>query len=167
MLRVGFALLSDDRPFCGEVEPGGSGWGEEQSVPRAQTRALCKSSHGSASVWQLWKFIAIDFVISSLSIVSTRPLWWIARKLFLQSCFFNAPYTHSISWAQIYQCSIFYFYLSCSTHSHQNTCGNACENKPYHIVKYLYQSKLHKKSVCNVFSSHRWSHWKPLHVTVI
>lgn len=62
--------------------------GEEQSVPRAQTRALCKGSHGSASVWQLWKFIAIDFVISSLSIGSTRPLWWIARKLFLQSCFF-------------------------------------------------------------------------------
>ncbi len=60
-----------------------------------ERRALSDGSRGTAAVWQLGKFIAIDFVISSLSIVSTGSFWWIARKLFLQTCFFNLHLTHT------------------------------------------------------------------------
>lgn len=74
---------------------GEEGWGvegrreeEEEGVRDVRTRSRGDRSPGSPSVWQLWKFIAIDFVISSLSIGSTRAHWWIVRKLFLQSCFF-------------------------------------------------------------------------------
>lgn len=63
---------------------------EEEGVRIVGTRSLGDHSPGSPSVWQLWKFIAIDFVISSLSIGSTWAHWWIARKLFLQSCFFKS-----------------------------------------------------------------------------
>lgn len=66
---------------------GGGGVGGVQNV---RTRSLGDHSPGRSSVWQLWKFIAIDFVISSLSIGSTWAHWWIARKLFLQSCFFKS-----------------------------------------------------------------------------
>lgn len=99
----GGALLSANRALvgrwgCGREE----GWGsreeqgdEEEEVVAAgvrnvRTRSLGDHSPGSPSVWQLWKFIAIDFVISSLSIGSTWAHWWIARKLFLQSCFFKS-----------------------------------------------------------------------------
>lgn len=58
------------------------------------TRSLGDRSPGNPSVWQLWKFIAIDFVISSLSIRSTWAHWWIAGKLFLQSCFLFHPLLH-------------------------------------------------------------------------
>lgn len=61
----------------------------EEGVRNVRTRSVGDHSPGSSSVWQQWKFIAIDFVISSLSIGSTWAHWWIARKLFLQSCFFK------------------------------------------------------------------------------
>lgn len=85
-------LLSDSKAFgrqvWGAVERAELAIKEEVCVRNVRTRSLGDHSPGSPSVWQLWKFIAIDFVISSLSIRSTWAHWWIARKLFLQSCFF-------------------------------------------------------------------------------
>lgn len=90
----GGPLLSDNRALgrWGRGELGVEEHEEEEEkegVRNVGTRSLGDHSPGSPSVWQLWKFIAIDFVISSLSIGSTWAHWWIARKLFLQSCFFK------------------------------------------------------------------------------
>lgn len=88
MLMLG---LSDNRALVGRWgERRKERWeeGEAEGVQNVRTRSLGDHSPGSPSVWQLWKFIAIDFVISSLSIGSTWAHWWIARKLFLQSCCF-------------------------------------------------------------------------------
>lgn len=86
-----WTLLSDNRALVGRWgERRKERWeeGEVEGVQNVRTRSLGDHSPGSPSVWQLWKFIAIDFVISSLSIGSTWAHWWIARKLFLQSCCF-------------------------------------------------------------------------------
>lgn len=92
---------------------GEEGWGsrreeEEERVRNVRTRSLGDHSPGSPSVWQLWKFIAIDFVISSLSIGSTWAHWWIARKLFLQSCFFKStPPPRTTSCVLAVSCPLF------------------------------------------------------------
>lgn len=86
-----WTLLSDNRALVGRWgERRKERWeeGEAEGVQNVRTRSLGDHSPGSPSVWQLWKFIAIDFVISSLSIGSTWAHWRIARKLFLQSCCF-------------------------------------------------------------------------------
>lgn len=84
----GEASLSDTEVWTGGRE--GEMEGEGEGVRNVRTRSQGDGSPGSPSVWQLWKFIAIDFVISSLSIGSTWAHWWIARKLFLQSCFLKS-----------------------------------------------------------------------------
>lgn len=106
--------LSDGRAFgrqvrwWGLVSRAGERAEEEEGVWNLRTRSLGDRSPGSPSVWQLWKFIAIDFVISSLSIRSTWAQWWITRKLFLQSCcfFFFQVYPSSTEGSSL-RCPLF------------------------------------------------------------
>ncbi len=84
-----------------------------------ERRALSDGSRGTAAVWQLWKFIAIDFVISSLSIVSTGSFWWIARKLFLQTCFFNLHLTHTQT--RTHTLTLTHSHTHKHTHIHKHT----------------------------------------------
>lgn len=96
MLMAGLCFQTTElwqEALCRREESWGSMRDEEgeEGVRNVRTKSLGDHSPGSPSLWQLWKFIAIDFVISSLSIGSTWAHWWIARKLFLRSCFFFSP----------------------------------------------------------------------------
>jgi len=87
-----WAFAFRQQSFSGEVGCGTEErWGSRRRrrVSRMLEQGLWEIAlPGAPLLRQLWKFIAIDFVISSLSIGSTWAHWWIARKLFLQSCFF-------------------------------------------------------------------------------